>query len=321
MNNFVLHIGVPVRCYDEQCGNLARIAFRSENCQVTDLVLEEGMLLKHSRVLPFSTIQRATFDELEIAVNGEELEKYPEFRETVVDIVPEGAQAGPALVQGSPYGLATSSPAVPTVRQKIIEGVDDNLDLLDKITPIKSGETTIGKVRGLVVDSASGMITHVLVHKGTIFVDEFWLPITKISRISSKGVFASVTDDEIKELIQNADMPVDEWNQMPTEATLDTSEFPSDPPLYESEPPLYEREKPKSETIINNDATLSMQISDALLDNPQTKEAVIEVINDRGVIRLLGTVKDIHTKKAAEEIAKVSPGVISVMNEIVVKGR
>jgi hypothetical protein len=165
------------------------------------------------------------------------------------------------------------------------------------------------------------MITHVLVHKGTIFVDEFWLPITKISRISSKGVFASVTDDEIKELIQNADMPVDEWNQMPTEATLDTSEFPSDPPLYESEPPLYEREKPKSETIINNDATLSMQISDALLDNPQTKEAVIEVINDRGVIRLLGTVKDIHTKKAAEEIAKDSPGVISVMNEIVVKGR
>jgi osmotically-inducible protein OsmY len=64
-----------------------------------------------------------------------------------------------------------------------------------------------------------------------------------------------------------------------------------------------------------------MQISDALLDNPQTKEAVIEVINDRGVIRLLGTVKDIHTKKAAEEIAKDSPGVISVMNEIVVKGR
>lgn len=314
MNNFVLHIGVPVRCFDEDCGNLARIAFRSENCQVTDLIIEEGLLLKRSRVLPFSTIQQATIDELEIAVQGEDLENYPEFRETVVDVVPDGANAGPLLVQGSPYGLATSSPAVPTVRQKLIEGLADNLDILDKMTPIINGETKIGKVRGLVVDSTTGLISFVLVHKGTVFVEEFWFPITKVSRISSKGVFVNVTSAELDDLIQNDEKTVNEWDFMASETATEPAEFSSD--LLP-----YTRENTKREMIINNDAALSMQISDALLDNSQTEDAVIEVINDRGVIRLQGTVEDIHTKRAAEEIAGDYPGVISVMNELVVKGR
>lgn len=235
MNDFILHIGAPVNCFGEKRGNLARVALKAENYQVTDLVIEEGMLLKHSRVLPFSTVRQATDDELEIDLHGEDLEKYPEFRESVVEVVADGANAQPALVQGSPYGLATSSPAVPTIKKKLIEGIDDNLDLLDRMTPIKTGDTKIGKVRGVVVDSATGLISHILAQKGTIFVDEFWLPITKVSRISSKGVFTNMEDTELNDLVHYDKASVDEWNEESTANTGETADFPSYPPFHERE--------------------------------------------------------------------------------------
>lgn len=74
-------------------------------------------------------------------------------------------------------------------------------------------------------------------------------------------------------------------------------------------------------TIMNQDTDLSMHISDALLENPKTKNAVIEVINDRGMVTLQGKVKDIEAKNTAEAIAADYPGVISVTNELSVEHR
>lgn len=60
------------------------------------------------------------------------------------------------------------------------------------------------------------------------------------------------------------------------------------------------------------------RVANALLEDPRTEEAIIEVANDRGVITLTGTVQSEEIRRAAEEIAR-DQGVISVVNELKVE--
>jgi osmotically-inducible protein OsmY len=64
---------------------------------------------------------------------------------------------------------------------------------------------------------------------------------------------------------------------------------------------------------------VGQKVTNALLDDPSTKDAVIEVSNDRGILTLIGNVDSEETRQAAEEIARQQPGVISVVNELKVQ--
>lgn len=67
---------------------------------------------------------------------------------------------------------------------------------------------------------------------------------------------------------------------------------------------------------------VSSQISGDLLDDPRTKNAghQIEVTVDRGIVILSGTVPSETVRSAAVEIARTAPGVITVRDELKVKG-
>lgn len=66
----------------------------------------------------------------------------------------------------------------------------------------------------------------------------------------------------------------------------------------------------------NMEQDLSTRISDALAAHPETEDAVIEVINDNGVITLAGEVDSQETVRAAGEIARSQPDTISVVNSL-----
>lgn len=61
------------------------------------------------------------------------------------------------------------------------------------------------------------------------------------------------------------------------------------------------------------------RIENALLEDPRTEGAIIDVANERGIVTLTGTVDSEETRRAAEEIAREDQGVISVVNELKVE--
>ena len=61
------------------------------------------------------------------------------------------------------------------------------------------------------------------------------------------------------------------------------------------------------------------KVIDALLNDERTQEAIIEVINDRGVVTLLGTVESHELAELAEELASQQEEVITVVNSLNVK--
>jgi len=69
---------------------------------------------------------------------------------------------------------------------------------------------------------------------------------------------------------------------------------------------------------VKSQENLVYQIGSALAADPRTKNAVIEVIDDRGVITLQGKVESVKARNAAEGIAAQQGGVATVINELVV---
>lgn len=61
---------------------------------------------------------------------------------------------------------------------------------------------------------------------------------------------------------------------------------------------------------------LTLMVMEALQNDPRTKDEVIDVVNERGIVTLTGTVDSAETRREAEEITRQQPGVISVINEL-----
>jgi len=70
------------------------------------------------------------------------------------------------------------------------------------------------------------------------------------------------------------------------------------------------------QNAISTDQSLQAQVIAALLSDPLTDVAVIEVMNERGIITLKGRVDSVEISEAAERIAGEQPGVMQVVNAL-----
>jgi osmotically-inducible protein OsmY len=62
-----------------------------------------------------------------------------------------------------------------------------------------------------------------------------------------------------------------------------------------------------------------VRASEALSADPRTKDALIDLVQDRGVVTLHGQVRNAQARRAAEEIVAQQAGVATVVNELVVE--
>ena len=69
---------------------------------------------------------------------------------------------------------------------------------------------------------------------------------------------------------------------------------------------------------MDNSQTMELtdRVTAALLEDPVTKNAQIDVVNERGIVSLKGTVDKESIRQSAEMIARKQAGVITVINEI-----
>jgi osmotically-inducible protein OsmY len=73
--------------------------------------------------------------------------------------------------------------------------------------------------------------------------------------------------------------------------------------------------------VIQNNEKVVVRLSHALASDARTKNAVIEVIEDRGIVTLQGAVADAKMRAAVEEIASRQSGVTVVVNELAIASR
>lgn len=69
----------------------------------------------------------------------------------------------------------------------------------------------------------------------------------------------------------------------------------------------------------SSDATITTSILEAMLNDENLSTVKVHVETTKGVVSLTGYVKTIRQSDTAEDIAKKTPGVKSVQNNIVVR--
>jgi hypothetical protein len=180
----------------------------------------------------------------------------------------------------------------------IHEGIDQTLELLKKGTPVRNTNGEVGKLDHVITDSVSNEVTHVVMRHGLLFPDHLVIPVSIITEIGEEGIFIEATNEELK--------------------TLNTySPEELDMPDYDSE------FQPVSVSEFGNgltaDAIVADRVATALRAHPVTAEAVIEVINQGGLVTLTGVVPDEKTRQTAEKVAANQDSVVKVVNDLVIR--
>jgi hypothetical protein len=253
-------------------------------------------LLKKDRVLPVSVVANATEQDIYLTISSSEIGDFPEYREvTIKEPAPEAGNYRSMANAGMSFGGGYVEPHIPMVRRRLHEGITAGKAVIGRKTGVETLNKAIGHVDHVIADQETNEITHVVMRRG-LFPEYLVIPAEKVEDVG-EAIFVPLSPNELEALPRyQADGEVEELSPV---VTTSAAGGPDLAPQLGA-------------------ADVAGQVHMALATDPRTKDAVIDVICDRGVIKLLGEVNDGTTRRAAEAIATAQPGIVSVHNELVI---
>jgi uncharacterized protein YrrD len=197
MRYFDFNLGAHLQCKDEAGGKLIGLVIEPESRRVTSLIVDQGFLVTQAHVLPFALVQRALEDKVYLSINRSEFDQYPKYRVTEYEKPVTGLEQSHGEV-ATPYGLY--APTVPTVKEKIREGIPSGQIVIEREMPVKSIEGKLGKVIRVMVDPEPQEITHLVVQRGLIFHEQLVLPSSMVESVHESGILLTGTDEALQQL-------------------------------------------------------------------------------------------------------------------------
>lgn len=338
-----LNIGARIHCQDGECGKLHKVVVDPHTQRVTDLIVEKGFLLTTDRILPVDLVERTSDGDVYLAISGDSLAACPEYREVefmepAPDIQAGIYDRGDIRCWPGTYHAACPDPVVPLVRKRVHEGVDANLAVVERGTPVKTAQGTYGEVDHVLVDAKSGKISHLVVRKGLIPYYPI-IPISDVRVTSDEAITVDLTEEEIDGLVRyksrsaeniSAEL-VDRLAGLGFDLTLIHIGVESNIVRLSGWVPSVAAKRHAEaiaraidgvidvENLLDTDTAIQTRVVQALLSDPRTSISVIEVINEQRIVTLEGQVDSAKVREAAKEIAERQPGVLSVVNALEVK--
>jgi len=231
-----------------------------------------------------------------------------------------------------------NEPTVPRTRCHVHKGVAPLKEIIEKGTPVRNAEKTVGKVDHVLVNRDNGEITHIVLRRGLIPSYPV-LPMSQVKHISEEDVYVSVSEDAIKKLPhytprEDENILVELQHELQA-AAFDTQHLEAavqDNVVHLSglvKDVTAKRQAEAAarsvqgvidvENALKTDTNITNKVNYALLNDSRTRMAVIKVISENGVVTLKGQVDNERVRESAQEIAAKQPGVISVVNTLEVQ--
>ncbi len=211
MNELRLKFGSDIICGDSRCGALARVAVSPETWQITHLIVEDGLLFKDARVLPFAALVPLAGDEQNKAIHIDAsigtMEEYPRYRQEVVELPgPEQAAYGGNAAgwrEVGSYGVASDIPA-PLDTEYVHHGVPPESVVFGDNTAVEALSGAIGKLDGLLVSASDGAITAILVRQGMLFTSRKNIPISQVKSMAREAIFVDAAAEQLEEMVNDS---------------------------------------------------------------------------------------------------------------------
>jgi osmotically-inducible protein OsmY len=343
MAQFDFSIGARVHCRDGDCGRLSKVVIDPHTQRVTDLIVEKGFLLTTDRVVPVDRVDQVEDEGIRLTIASDDLSDYPEYNEVSFREPAPEAKAGmydrgDVRCWQAQYSVACNEPVIPMVRKRVHKGISPELAVIERGTPVKTDHGTVGHVDHVLVNPENGEITHLVIRRGLVPYYPI-LSVSHIRSVSDEAVTVDVTEEQLGKSIRYKSRDAEdiraELRDRMAEQGFDRSQIDVsiEGQIVRLEgyvPSVADKRRAEAiarsiegvvdvENELDTDLAVQTRVMNALLNDPRTNVAVIEVVNESGVVTLKGQVDSADVRKAAEEIASSQPGVLSVVNALEVK--
>jgi sporulation protein YlmC with PRC-barrel domain len=196
-------IGAAAVCSDGPCGAVSRVVVDPVARELTHLVVEPEHRAGLGRLVPLDMVE-AGADEVRLRYTLAEFEKLPSAEET--DFLPGGSGYDAYAAHEAYYWPYFGLEGGADPRLALASAVETRDTLPPGEIGVRRGEAVhatdgeIGKVEGLVIDSARGHVTHVLLQEGHLWGrKEVAIPIGAVEKID-EGITVNLTKQEIEAL-------------------------------------------------------------------------------------------------------------------------
>jgi uncharacterized protein YrrD/predicted DNA-binding antitoxin AbrB/MazE fold protein len=301
MEEMYLNIGAHIRFRDGMGGTLHRVVIDPNTKRITDLVIVQGFLQRHDYVIPVSSVEKATPEEIQVALHIQDLANYPEYREVEFEehlndweselLYPREH----VLVWYPLVGIREQQRAVlPVIHRRISKGIPTGEEVIGRSSVVRNIDGVVGKIDHLWLNRENWEITHLIVRRGLI-PHYAVIPFSWISSITPEEVFIQGSNEQLMEV------PIMQLHVEPTR--------------------ISGVEEVNEGYHLDESLTIAEEVIAALAEDPRTASSVIEVIYECGVLTLMGPVENEEAHRAAEEIAHRHERVVSVVNALEVRSK
>ena len=339
-------IGAEVRCQDGKCGELLKVVANPETGEITDLIVQKGLLLKEDRVIPMDKVLETSEDEIQLDIPADQLEDFKRYRKYAYRVLkPEQGefssfQKGQVMMHtplGAPYGSLTGM-VIPMFRHVVHEGIPEKETVVEQGTLVSNQDKQLGRVSHTLVDTETGRLQSLVVDRGML---EGAVIVSRddVREINAEEITVNLSEEEFNEQPRFRP-PSDSDLQSSLEKTLEeaTQDFRRVQSAVRDgvvelsgvvsdiggkrQVEASARGLPgviEVENKLDTDTAITARVTAALADHPETELSDITVASERGIVTLNGRVDSGSIRQKAEKIASDQQGVIKVINKLVVE--
>jgi hypothetical protein len=224
---------------------------------------------------------------------------------------------------------------IPTIREHHHLGITENQTVVERGTPVYISSGKIGTVDHVLMGQMSHLLTHLIVARGP-FKQTIIVPKSMIKEVNHEGIIVKAEEETLEMLSQYIQRPEKDIladfqkrvnalgiDQQVIETEVRQGVFQLSGVVSDvATKRCLESAARSVEGVIDVENHLAThtaivaRITSALEEDPRTELAVIEVINEYGLVTLKGQVDNQEISATAEKIAQQQPGVISVINAL-----
>lgn len=203
------HKGANIYTRDgEELGQIDRVVIDPRNQEITHLVIRQGFLVSHSKVVPIELMTVGPTGSLTVLMNPDQFKDLPDFEEKEYILADESLSAdtsAPTITYWYPYSPGGVPLAPATPGPKYIE--ETHLNVPPDTVPVKEGARVItrdgediGQVEQVLTGMQKDLITHFLVAKGLLTQEKRLIPVSWVASYNEDEVHLAVRADVVQRL-------------------------------------------------------------------------------------------------------------------------
>jgi sporulation protein YlmC with PRC-barrel domain len=191
-----MHISLNAQtiCSDGPCGYLNHVILKSENEQITHLVISDENNSERQYLVPIDFVADSTQNQIQLNCTRDQLHALQQFKEE--EYIPRSI----FKYQIKPY-LITPYAVIPGLHVPMkVEHIPAGELAVKKGASVEATDGTVGVVDEFLADPNDNCLSHLILREGRWSQKEVTVPMDQVDRIDEDAIYLKISKSELESL-------------------------------------------------------------------------------------------------------------------------